>query len=147
MIVEHDIRSAQQVNRPKYLLCAHQTKNRTSAPDEKINIAIFDNLNLRKHQVELDSLRNPTESELINYEQNDYIEQYKDIKLFFEENIGEPFLIPFISYPDMKTKYPIGIIDLSHQSHHITPKKFQLFQEHGADPDNATRFLIFFRRK
>ena len=50
----------------------------------------------------------------MNYEQNDYIEQYKDLKLFFIEYIGESLLSPFISYPDMKTKYPIEIIDLRH---------------------------------
>ena len=44
---------------------------------------------------------------------------------------------PFISYPDMKTKYPIEIIDLRHQPDHITPKKIQLFLEYGADPQNA----------
>ena len=43
----------------------------------------------------------------------------------------------------MKTKYPI---DLGHQPVHITPKKIQLFQENGADPDNASVFLILIRR-
>ena len=59
----------------------------------------------------------------MNYEQNEYIEQYKDIKLFFKEYIGEQLMSPFISYPDMKTKYPIEKIDLGHQSDHVTPKK------------------------
>ena len=45
------------------------------------------------------------------------------LKFFFKEYIGEPKLIPFISYPDMKTKYPNEIIDLGHQSDHVTPKK------------------------
>ena len=49
---------------------------------------------------------------------------------------------PYISYPDMKTKYPIEIIDLRHQPDHITPKQIQLFMEYGADPDNARFFLI-----
>ena len=53
---------------------------------------------------------------------------------------------PFISYPDMKTKYPIEIIDLRHQVDHITPKKIQLFLEYGADPENARFFLILVRR-
>ena len=35
MIVQHDIRSAQQVNSPKYLISPHQTKDRTSALDKK----------------------------------------------------------------------------------------------------------------
>ena len=45
----------------------------------------------------------------------------------------------------MKTKYPIGIIDLGHQSDHITPKKIRVFHEYGTDPDNASLFLIIFR--
>ena len=83
----------------------------------------------------------------INYEENAYIEQYKDLKLLFKEYIGEPILKPFISHPDMKTKHPIGILDLGHQPDHITPKKIQLFQEYGADPDNARLFLILIRRR
>ena len=54
---------------------------------------------------------------------------------------------PFISYPDMKTKYPIEIIYLRHQADHITPKKSQLFLEYGADPENARFFLIIIRRR
>ena len=46
----------------------------------------------------------------------------------------------------MKTKYPIEIIVLRHQPDHITPKKIQLFQEYGTDPDNARLFLILIRR-
>ena len=83
----------------------------------------------------------------MNYEQNDYTEQYKGLKFFFKEYIGEQLMSPFISYPDMKTKYPIEIIDLRHQSDHITPKKVQLFLEYGADPENARFFLILIGRR
>ena len=54
---------------------------------------------------------------------------------------------PFIPYPDMKTKYPIEITHLRHQSDHITPKQIQLFLEYGADPENAIFFLILIRRR
>ena len=54
---------------------------------------------------------------------------------------------PFISYPDMKTKYPIQIIDLRHQPDHISPKKIQLFQEYINDPENAKFYLIIIRRR
>ena len=40
----------------------------------------------------------------------------------------------------MKTKYPIEINDLRHQTDHITPKKIQPFQEYGTDPDNVDCF-------
>ena len=51
MIVQHDIGSAQQVNSPKYLISAQQTKDWTSDPDKKINIAIFDKVDHRKNHV------------------------------------------------------------------------------------------------
>ena len=38
----------------------------------------------------------------MNYEQNDYVEQYKDLKLFFKEYIGQQLMSPIIYYPDMK---------------------------------------------
>ena len=147
LLVQHDIGSAQNVIQPKYLICAHQTNLRTATPDKKINIAIFDNMDLRKYYVEIDGLRYPRDNVLINYEENDYIQEYKDLKLFYREYIGEPILNPFISYFDMKTKYPIEIIDLRHQSEHITPKKIQLFHEYGTDPDSARLFLILIRRR
>ena len=147
LLVQHDIGSAQNVIQPKYLICAHQTNLRTTTPDKKINIAIFDNMDLRKYYVEIDGQRYPRDNVLINYEENDYIQQYKDLKLFWKEYIGEPILNPLISYTDMKTKYPIEIIDLRHQSEHITPKKIQLFHEYGTDPDNARLFIILIRRR
>ena len=92
MIVKHDIGSAQQVNSPQYLISAYQTKNRTTAPDKKISIAIFDKIELRIYLVEIDSLRYYRDSLLINYEENNYIEQNKNLYFFKKEYIGEPIL-------------------------------------------------------
>ena len=147
LLIQHDIGSAQDVIQPKYLNCAYQTNLSTATPDKKINIAIFDNMDIRKYYVEIDGQRYPRDSVLINFGENDYIQQYKDLKLFWKEYIGEPIFYPFISYTDMKTKYPIEIIDLRHQSDHITPKKIQLFHEYGTDPDNGRLFLILIRRR
>ena len=53
MIVQHNIGSAQQDKTPKYLTCAHQTKDSTSAPDKKKStllystISIFENIMLK----------------------------------------------------------------------------------------------------
>ena len=146
-LIQHDIGSAQQVIQPKNLICRHQTNLRTTTPDKKINIAIFDNMDIRKYYVEIDGQRFPRDSVLINYEINDYIQQNKHLKIFFHEYIGERFLQPLISYPDMKSKYPIEIIDLRHQTDHITPKKTQIFHEYATDPDNGRLFLILIRRR
>ena len=147
LLVQHDIGSARNVNSPEYMICDHQTSHRTTTAVKKNNIAIFDTLDLQKYYVEIDSVRNPRDGVLINYEEIDYIQQYKDSKLFFHECIGEPLLQPLISYPDMKTKYPIKIIDLRHQSDHITPKRYQILHEYGTYPDKARMFVILIRRR
>ena len=36
LLVQHDVGWAQNVNSPKYLICAHQTNLRTTIPDKKI---------------------------------------------------------------------------------------------------------------
>ena len=69
------------------------------------------------------------------------------MQFIFKKNVGEPVLNCFISNPDMKTKYPIEILDLRHQLDHIKPKKNHLFQEYGADPNNARLFLILIRER
>ena len=146
-ITQLDIGNSQNVQSPKYLIGAHQTKDRIDGALSTKNVSIFDNLDLRKYYIEIDGQRYPRDSSLMNYEQNDYIEQYKDLKLYFREYIGEQLLSPFITSPYMKTKYPIEIIDLRHQADHITPKKIQLFLEYGDDPENARFFLILIRRR
>ena len=146
-ITQMDIGTSQHVNSLKILIGAHQTRTRSDTANKKNNIAIFDNLSLQKYYVEIDSVRYPRDSVLSNHEQNDYIEQFKDLNLFSKEYIGEELMSPFISYPDMKTKYPIEIIGLRHQPDHITLKKIQLFQEHSADPENAKFYLILIRRR
>ena len=139
-ITQLDISNSQHVSSPKYLIGAHQTRTRADTANKNNNIAIFDKHNLQKYYVEfdyVDSVRYPRDSVLVNYEENDYIEQYKNLKLFFKEYIGEELMSPFIVYPDMKTKYPIEIIDSRHQPDHITPQKIELFRDYSADPENA----------
>ena len=104
-------------------------------------------MDIRKYYVEIDGQRYPRNSVLSNYEENDFIQQYKDLKLFWKKYIDEPILNPLISYPDLKTKNPIEIIDLGHQSDHIVPKKTQIFHEYGTDPDNGRLFIILIRRR
>ena len=146
-ITQMDIGTSQHVNSPKYLIGAHQTRIRADTANKNYNIAIFDNLNLQKNHVEIGPVRYPRDSVLIIYEQSDYFEPYKDLKLFFKEYIGEELMSPFISCLDMKTKYPFQIINLRHQPDHITLKKYQLFQEYIDDPENAKFYLILIRRR
>ena len=78
-ITQLDIGTSQHVNSPKFSIVAQQTRTRAGTANKNNIIAIFDNLNLQKYYVEIDSVRYPRDSVLVNYEQNDYIEQYKKI--------------------------------------------------------------------
>ena len=136
-----DIGSAQHINSPKYLISAFQTMARTT-PNKASNSAIFDNNSVTKYFVEIDGVRYLKDGVLNNFEENSYLDQYRDSKLFYKEYVGEELLSPYISYPDMKYLYPIQIIDLRFQVDHITPKKIQLFEEFSEDPNFERLFLI-----
>ena len=95
LLVQHDIGSSQQVKSPKYMIKAHQTKDRILTPS-KNNIAKIDNLDLRKYYVEIDGQSYPRDGISINYAENDYIDQFRELKLFFREYIGGTILNPLI---------------------------------------------------
>ena len=95
------IGSAQSVFITKYLIAAHQTAGRLDAPNKNINISRFDNLNVRKYFCEINGYRYPRYSILTNYDLNDFLDQYKDVKFFYKEYVDE-LLNSFISYPDIK---------------------------------------------
>ena len=92
-----DIGSAQNINSPKYLIVAHQTAVRIGTPTKANNVAVFDNLNVRKHHVDIDGVRYPRDGVSIDYASDDHVDQYRDLKLFYEEYVGEELLNPFIS--------------------------------------------------
>ena len=135
-----DIGSAQHINSPKYLISAFQTNARTTA--NKGNPSIFDNNQVTKYFVEIDGVRYPKDGVLTNFEENSYLDQYRGLKLFYKEYVGEELLQPYITYSDMKYFYPIQITDLRHQVDHITLKKIQLFEEFSEDPNVERLFLI-----
>ena len=119
-IFQVDIGSTQSVSSPKHLICAHQTEARSGLPNKRNSFSRFDNINVRKYFIEIDGPRYPRDSVLTNYAQNDYIDQYRDLKLFYKDYIGEELLSPFVSYPDTKNKYPIQVIDLRYQADQST---------------------------
>ena len=47
-------------------------------------IAKFDNLDLRKNFVETDGVRYPRDGSSINHTENEYEDQYRDLKIFWK---------------------------------------------------------------
>ena len=144
-----DIASSQSTNSPKYLIAAHQSIDRVGTANKRNNVSIFDHVDVTKYFVEIDGYRYPKESVITNFSENDYLDQYRDLKSFYQEYVGEQLMNPFISYTDMKNKYPIQVIDIRHQIDHISPKKIQLFEEYKNDPvyDNKRLYVILIRHK
>ena len=96
-----DIGSAQHINSPKFLISAFQTMARTTA-NKAGNPVIFNNNNVTKYFVEIDGIRYPKDGVLTNFEEMSYLDQYRVLKSFYKEYVGEELLEPYISYPDMK---------------------------------------------
>ena len=84
---------------------------------------------------------------MVNFAENNYLEQYRDLKLFYKEYVGEPMLNPIITYDKMKKYYPIQIIDLRFQVDHISPKKIRLFEEYDNNPVNTNLYVILIKHR
>ena len=70
-ITQLDIGSSQNVQSPKHLIGAHQTKDRVDRAISTKNVAIFAKLDLRKFYIEIDGQIYSRDSSLMKYEQND----------------------------------------------------------------------------
>ena len=101
------IGSAQHINIPGNLLPSFQKSDRILTPYKNYNTAFFDNVNVKKYLSEFDGARFPKGAVLTNFPEIDYLDQYRDPKLFYKEYVGEELMVPFIKYTDMKNKYPI----------------------------------------
>ena len=66
LITQLDIGSSHNVQSPKYLIGAHQTRARADTANKNNNIAIFDSLDLRKYFVEIGGQRYPRDNSLMN---------------------------------------------------------------------------------
>ena len=144
-----DISSASNINSPLCLIAAQQ---KTQRPDpanpannlynNRFNNAIFDHVDVIKYYSDIDGIRYPKNPIMVNFEENNYLEQYKDLKLFYKEYVGESTLYPIISYDKMEDYYPIQIIDIRFQVDHISPKKIRLFEEYDPNPTNTVLYII-----
>ena len=140
-----DIGSAQNINSPKYLIVTHRRAARMGVPNKANNVAIFENLNVRKYHVDIDGVRYPRDGVSIDYTSSDYPDRYRDLKVFYKECVGEELLNLFIRYTDMKNKYPIHVIDLRFQVDRTNPKKLLLFQEYIGATNIARLFIMKIR--
>ena len=110
-----DIGSASNINVPVYLIVAHQKTQRDNParPPNQFNNAIFDHVGVKRLFVEIDGVRFPKDPIETNFPDNKCLDQYRDLKVFCKEYIGEVFTITiyrlsryedFISYSSNRFK-------------------------------------------
>ena len=144
-----DIGSASNVNIPLYLIVANQQTQRANParPPIQFSNTIFDHVRVKRYFVEIDGVRDPKDPIETDFPDNKFLDQYRDLKLFYKEYNGESLLHPFISYLDMKAYYPIRVIDLRFQIEYITPKKIRLFEEYEETPENTNLYVIIIKHR
>ena len=149
-----DISSASNINSPLYLIAAHQKTQRpdpanpaNNLSNNRFNISIFDDVEVRKYYSEIDGVRYPKNPVMVIFAENNYLEQYRELKLFYKEYVGEPMLNRIITYDKMKKYHPIQIIDLRFQVDHISPKKIRLFEEYENNPVNTNLYVILIKHR
>ena len=149
-----DISSASNINSPLYLLAAHQKTQRpdpanpaNNLSNNRFNNAIFGHVDVRKYYSEIDGIRYSKNPVMVNFEVNNYLKQYKDLKLFYKEYVGDQLLSPIITYDKMKNYYPFQIIDLRFQVDHISPKKIRLLEEYDSNPVNTVLYIILIKHR
>ena len=92
-------------------------------------MAIADHFDVRSFFVEINNVRYAKDVIDLDYRRNSYLNQYRDLKVFFREYAGEPILNCFKIYSGVKKFLSFQGIDLRFQVDHETPKKIHLFQE------------------
>ena len=100
---------------------------------------------MRKYHVDVDGVCYTGDGLKLDYGLKDYVDQYRDLKLFYKEYVGEELLNSFISYTDKKNH--IEVIDLRFQVGHINPQKIQLHQENRGATNNSRLFMILIRHR
>ena len=145
--LQPNIGSSQNVISPKNLITAHQTAARMEVPNKVKIIAMFDNIDVGKYFVEIDGVRYPEEGVNVNYAANDNNDQQRDPKLNGKGYVGEDILISFLYYTSKINFFRIQVIVLRFQIDHISPRKFQHFEEYRRAANKARWLVILIKRE
>ena len=86
-----DISSTSIINSPLYIIAAHQKTQRPHPADATLNLsknrfnnAILDHAQVKKYYVEVDGVRYPKNPIMTNFDDNNYLDQYRDLKFFYK---------------------------------------------------------------
>ena len=140
------------MNSPLCEIAAHQKTQRQDAagnvlPNNRFNNAILDHVEVRKNYSEIGGIFYPKNPIVVNYGENNYLEQYRDLKLLYKEYVGEQLKSPIVTYDKIKDYYPIQRKELRFQVDHISPKKIRLFEEYEPNPTETVLYIILIKHR
>ena len=78
-----DIGSAEHIISTEYLIATFQMNDRVGTPNNARNPVVFDTNNVSKYFVEIDGTRYPRDGISTSFEENSYLDHYRDLKLFY----------------------------------------------------------------
>ena len=81
------ISSARHFNSPIYLIAGYQTADKIAVLNKSKNIAVFDNVNVRKYFVEIDGAIYLKNASLTNFAENDYRDQYREFEIVLQNTL------------------------------------------------------------
>ena len=132
---------------PKCLIVADETAVRIGVPNKANNVAVFDNLNVRKHHADIDGACHPRDAVNIDYASNQCVDQCGVLKSFYKDYVGEELLNNLLRYFDKKTKHSIQVIDLRFLVNSMNEQKKQLIEEFRGATNIARLFTIMIRHR
>ena len=92
-------------NSPEFLVAAHQTEARAGSANRGNIIPNFDDADVKEYFVEIDGTCCLKDFIDVEFVKNDYLNQHRDLKLFYKQYVGETLLKPFITYLYLKIFY------------------------------------------
>ena len=87
-----NIGSASNNLSPTHQIRTHETAVSNGVASKANNIATFHNLNVRHFLAEIHGVKYPRDSDNIDCNTNENIDQYRDLKLGYKEYVGEGLL-------------------------------------------------------
>ena len=101
---------------PKFLIAVHQTAARIGVPKKAKNVALFDHLDVGQNHVYIGGVRYTRDGVNVEYRLNDYVDQYKELKLIYREYVGEEGLNFSMGYPFRKKNVLLNTLTLDFMS-------------------------------
>ena len=105
---------------------------------------------MKKYYSKFDGFRYLKDPVMVKYNENNYLNQNRDLELFCEEIVGEPLLPPLKAYEkneDLLSYTLVQNFDLRFQVNYIILKKIMLSEEYDEDQTNTNLYIILIKHR